>query len=99
MSPHSRAHAAARFGAVAFTCFLASLFGAGLAIRSEHLSVVSPAGGLLLGYLLVTDRRHWAGAALAAFVGDLCASGAVGHAAGASVIFAAVSAGDRKSVV
>ncbi|QJW96564.1 Two-component system sensor histidine kinase [Frigoriglobus tundricola] len=63
-------------------------------VRPEHLSVFGPASGLLLGYLLVTGRRHWGGAALAAFAGNLCANLAWGHAPGVSAGFAVVSAGE-----
>jgi PAS domain S-box-containing protein len=84
--------AAVRFAAVAGVYFLASLIGTRFVVRPENLSVFWPAGGLLLGYLLVADRRHWLAAVAAAVVGNVAGNLWHGHTPAVSVGFAAINA-------
>ena len=91
--PHSPAVGrAARFAGVAAAYLLASLLGGAFVVQPEQLAVFWPAGGLLLGYLFVVDRRRWADIALAAFVGNLAANLVFGHSPVVAVGFAAVNA-------
>lgn len=86
--------AAGQFVAVAGAYLLVSLIGVELVVQPEQLSVFWPGGGLVLGYLLVSDRRHWPSALAAVFAGNAAGNLAHGHTLAVSCGFAAVNAGE-----
>jgi PAS domain S-box-containing protein len=92
MSHQPRAAPVARFVAVAVAFFLTSVLGVNFIVMPEQLLVLWPPVGLLLGYFLATDRRHWAGGAAAAFVGDVVFNLTSGQNVGVGVGFAAMNA-------
>ncbi|HEY1186145.1 MAG TPA: PAS domain S-box protein [Gemmata sp.] len=82
----------ARFFGVVGVYFAAARLGVAFTVEPEGIAVFWPPAGLLLGYLLLTDRRNWPAALSAAFVATIGANLLVGKSLGASLGFGVANA-------
>ncbi|QEL20454.1 PAS domain S-box protein [Limnoglobus roseus] len=77
---------------VAGTYFAAARFGVAFVVQPESISVFWPPAGLLLAYLLLTDRCYWPFALAAAFGATVVANFGIGKGVGPSIGFGIVNA-------